>query len=140
MWLGRLAESRGQLQAALAAYAAIPGGSSHFAAAVERLSALANEHPDSGPVQTAYAELLLKSDNRDEIAAARDKWQDIARRSPPGSERRLRAEYSAALGHFKLGDKAAAAGVLQAALAAPSTTKGIPWEQRIKALLQQCSR
>lgn len=140
MWLGRLAQSRGQLQAALDAYAGIPGASAHFTAALQRLAALAQEHPNSGPIQAAHAELLLKSDNRDEIAAARDKWQDIARRSPPASERRLRAEYSVALGHFKLGDKAAAAGVLRAALAGPASEKKTEWEEKFKSLLQQCSR
>jgi hypothetical protein len=137
LWLGQLAESRGQWQEALEAYAGIPGSSPHFQAVLDRLSALATQHPDSGPVQVAHAELLLNSVDRDEIAAARDKWLLIAGRSPAGSERRLRAEYSVALSHFKLGDKAAAAAVLRAALAASTRTQ---WEDKCRLLLDQCSR
>jgi hypothetical protein len=137
--LGQLAEARGQWQEALDAYASLSGTSPHFTAALARLAALAKEHQDSGPIQAAHAELLLKSEDRDQIAAARDQWQLIARRSPLGSPRRMEAEYSLALSHFKLGDKAAAAAVLRTALTASASGHKSQWEERIKSLLQQCS-
>ena len=119
-------------------YAAIPGPSPHFATANDRLAQLVKDQPDSGPVQEAYAASLLESGDAKLLQAALAQWQRIARRSEPSKPRWLRAQYSAALTHFKLGDKTSAAAVLRSAPNKPPGSLTTEWREQYQALLKQC--
>jgi hypothetical protein len=140
LWLAQLAESRGQWQEALDAYATIPGSSPHFAAANSRLAHLAKDQPESGPVQEAYAASLLESGDVKTLQSALTQWQLVARRSKPNQPRWLKANYSLALTHFKLGDIAAAAKVLQAVIDQPPGLRDAEWKEKYELLLKQCGK
>jgi tetratricopeptide (TPR) repeat protein len=137
LWLAHWAESHGRWQDALDNYAAIPGSSTHFAAANSRLAQLAKDQPDSGPVQEAYAASLLQSDDGKMLPAALAQWQLVARRSEPLQPRWLKAQYSVALAHYKLGDEAAAVKVLRAVLDNPPGALAEEWKKEYQALLKQ---
>jgi len=139
LWLAQLSEARGQWQEALDNYAAIPGASPHFTEANLRLAQLAKDHPDSGPVHEAYAASLLQSGDAKMLQAALSQWQMIGRRSEPGKPRWLKAQYSAALTHFKLGDKAAAAAVLRSVLDKPPVSLTKMWREHYQSLLKACA-
>lgn len=140
LWLAQWAESQGKWQDALDAYVAIPGSSAHFAQAIERLAQLAKDQPESGPVQEAYAASLLESDDAKTLQTALPQWQLVALRSEPNQPRWLKANYSLALTHFKLGDKAAAAKVLRSIIDGPQGLRDAAWKDKYAVLLKQCEK
>jgi hypothetical protein len=95
-------------------------------------------HPDSGPIQEGYAELLLEGDDKDSLTAALAQWRIIAKRAKPQSDLWRKAKYSVALAQFKLGDKAGAATLLRYVLHTPPGLAGTAWEEKFAALLKQC--
>jgi hypothetical protein len=139
MWLGQLAESSGKWQQALDHYAAVPGSAAAYAQASGRLAELAKEQPDSGPVQEGLATSLLRSADPKVLRAALSQWQQIASRSAPNSPRWLKAHYSAARAHLKLGDKAAAARVLREVLDQRGGLSDAGWREKYAALLKEAS-
>ena len=97
-------------------------------------------HPDSGPIQEGYAELLLAGEDKQSLTAALAQWRIIASRARPRTELWRKAKYSVALAQLKLGDKAGAAALLRYVLSTPPGLAGTEWEAKYTALLEQCSR
>ncbi len=138
LWLAQLAESGGKWQEALDHYAAVTGASPFYDEANSRLAELAKEHPESGPVQEALAASLLNTADAKLLPASLARWQVIAGRSQPGQPRWLRAQYSAAMAHFKLGDKQAAGKLLREVLDQPGGVRDPAWKDKYAALLKRC--
>jgi tetratricopeptide (TPR) repeat protein len=138
LWLAQLAESSGKWQEALDHYAAVAGASPFYGEANARLAELAKEHPENGPVQEALAASLLESVDPQLLRASLARWQVIAGRTQPGQPRWLRAQYSSAMAHFKLGDKRAAAKALREVLDQPGGVRDAVWKEKYAALLKRC--
>lgn len=101
---------------------------------------LAKANPDSGPIQEAYAALLLDSKDAAQLRQALDQWRLVASKSQPRSPRWQQAKYSVAKAQFKLGEPAAAATLLRFILETPPGLAGSEWEPRYRELLRQCER
>jgi hypothetical protein len=101
---------------------------------------LAKENPSHGGIQEAYGDLLLAGGDKTSLMSAVAQWRVVVARSKPRTERWFKAKYSIALAQSKLGDKAAAAGVLEYTLRTPPGLEGTPWKVRYEALLEACRR
>ena len=89
-------------------------------------------------MQTAYATLLLESNNRSGLELARDKWRDIARKSQQRGELWYQAKYSIALAHYRLGDKQRAAEMIRLVQAVPPGLQTTELKKDFLALLDKC--
>ena len=101
---------------------------------------LAKSHPNSGSVQEAYAELLGDSADNASREAALAMWRKIATRSPPRSQRWLKAKYSVASLQLKLGDPASAAALFRFLLESSAGVKATVWQERFEKLLEEASK
>ena len=83
------------------------------AKAVKQLEALAVDHKDNGPLQVAYAQMLLASRDAASLQKALATWRVIASRSKPKSKRWYDAKYSIALAQYKTGKPGDAAKLIR---------------------------
>lgn len=74
--------------------------------------ALLQGSPRDGALREEYALFLAGGDDRSTLAEALSAWQDLERRSPPGSDRWFRGKYQIALLHHRLGDDERAAQII----------------------------
>jgi hypothetical protein len=100
---------------------------------------LAKDNADNGPIQEGYADALLAGNDKPSLQLALDQWRRIAARSKARTSRWCKAKYSIALANFRLGDKQAAAQLLQYPLETPPGLDGTGWEQHFQELLKRCS-
>ena len=108
--------------------------------ALRLYSRLAKENPSHGGIQEAYGDLLLAGGEKESLTAAVTQWRIVAARSKSRTERWFKAKYSVALAQSKLGDKAAAASILEYTLKTPPGLDGTAWKARYEALLDACRK
>lgn len=106
--------------------------------AVKLYAQLAKDNADNGPLQEGYGDALLLGNDKQSLEAALDQWRRIASRSKARTPRWCKAKYNIALAHYRLGDKPAAAQLLQYTLEAPPGLKETGWEQSYRDLLKHC--
>lgn len=107
--------------------------------AVKLYAQLAKENADNGPIQEGYGDALLLGNDKPSLEQALDQWRRIASRSKPRTPRWCKAKYNIALAHYRLGDKPAAAQLLQYTLEAPPGLKDTGWEQAYRDLLKHAA-
>ncbi|NQT40655.1 MAG: hypothetical protein HQ581_24390 [Planctomycetes bacterium] len=108
------------------------------AEALRRYEALAKQFPRDGPIQEAYAQLLLERDDTASLNDALTKWRQLAQGSLPGSPRWFRAKYSAAKAHHRLGNDAQAVKLIQLVKILHPELGGAEMKGIFEALLREC--
>jgi tetratricopeptide (TPR) repeat protein len=110
----------------------------HRGQALTAYAELASNHPDDGPIQQAYARLLLDSESREAWQQGLDVWRRIATRHRPGSEGWYQARYAIAAALIQLGQHDEAASRIRYLQALPPGLEGSPWQAKFQKLLEQC--
>jgi hypothetical protein len=99
---------------------------------------LAEEYPDQGEIQEAYADLLLAVGDAASLRTALEQWRRIAARSRPHSQRWYRAKLAVATALLGLGERQEAAERIRYLLEVPPGVQEPQWQAKFAALLERC--
>ena len=143
--LARLAGHSQQLEpserlVAAQVHAEALAASEHWPEALAVYERLAVENPDHAELQVGHAQLLLRHDDPQRLAMARDRWREISRRTPPKTDRWYEARYSLALAHYKLNDSQRAARIIRLVKTVPPGLVNTRWKSRFLELLELCQK
>lgn len=101
---------------------------------------LTRRWPRDGDIHEDYARLLLEGPDQESLEAALAQWHQIQQKSRPGSDRWLRAMYSMALAHERLGNLDRAIGMVKLARAQYPALGGPEMHKQFEDLLARCQR
>ncbi|NIP86488.1 MAG: hypothetical protein GTO03_13340, partial [Planctomycetales bacterium] len=82
-------------------------------AALDAYATLAQQDAADGPLQEAYAQLLMEGRDQADWEAALRQWRNVQRQSRPASPRWFRAKHAQALAHHRLGNSAQAERIIK---------------------------
>ena len=107
-------------------------------AATDAFARLVKAYPDDGQVAKGYAQVLLEADDRQSLQLALSAWRNVLRRTRPNTPGWYEAKYSTALAHFRLGDREAAAKMIELLATVDPEMGGAQMKRKFVQLLNRC--
>jgi tetratricopeptide (TPR) repeat protein len=107
--------------------------------ALQQFADLAREYPDDLGVQEAYAQILLDSEDPQELSNALDQWRRVASRCRPRSDAWYRSRHAVALALIKLGRTEEATDRIRYLQITPPGLQDTVWQVPFQQLLERCS-
>jgi tetratricopeptide (TPR) repeat protein len=108
--------------------------------ALQAYAQLARTLPNDGDVQEGYARLLGAQPDRASLETALDKWRELAKRTPQGTDRWFRAKYAIARLHLRMNDKPKAENIIRLLEVLHPELGGPRMKTRFDQLRAECRR
>lgn len=109
-----------------------------LAQAIDAYRGLSQEQPNDPKIQVAFARLLLRSPEKNDITMALEHWRMLASRTKPGSDLWFESKWGIAKAHLEMGEPDRAVQIISVVTALHPELGGTARRQQFEELLRLC--